>query len=152
MQFLECMRTHMMRHSLFIVTLLLVFLCVLRSEASQRSPKHITPEQLFQLIHVGAPPPIVDVRSAAEYKRGHVPAALHIPFWRILGNTAQLATYKDQPIVVYCEHGPRAALAKAALRLSGFSKILYLQGHLRAWREAGLPLVRGPFHPPSPSP
>ncbi len=133
-----------MVRSLIIVTLMLVLVPSFRLPAAAESPDRIPAEELFQLIHVGAPPPIVDVRSRTEYERGHVPGAVHIPFWRVFGQTSEIASYRNQPIVIYCEHGPRAALAKAALRLSGFHKILYLEGHLSAWRKAGLPLESEP--------
>ncbi len=134
----------MMIRSVFIVSLMLVLGPMLPMAAAEGAGDRIPPGELFQLIHVGAPPPIVDVRSAAEYTRGHVPGAIHIPFWRVLGNTSPIASFRNQPIVVYCELGPRAALAKAVLHLSGFKKVLYLEGHLHAWRDAGLPLVTEP--------
>jgi rhodanese-related sulfurtransferase len=129
---------------LIIVALVFVLIPIFRLQAAEELPGRMPADELFQLIHVGAPPPIVDVRSRAEYERGHVPGAVHIPFWRVFGHTSEIASYRNQPIVIYCEHGPRAAIAKAALRLSGFNKILYLDGHLSAWRKAGLPLESGP--------
>jgi rhodanese-related sulfurtransferase len=41
---------------------------------------------------------------------------------------------------MYCEHGPRAGIAKLALSLSGFENISYLDGHMTAWRKSGLPI------------
>ena len=34
-------------------------------------------------IAAGTAPVIVDVRSAAEYDDGHVPGAIHLPFWQV---------------------------------------------------------------------
>ena len=48
-------------------------------------------------------------------------------------------TPPDEPVVVYCEHGPRAGLAKAALRAAGFREVLYLEGHMSGWKRAELP-------------
>ncbi len=141
-----------MLRGFFFVTLILIMAPTYHLAAAEEAPDRIPPDELFQLIHIGAPPPIVDVRSAAEYARGHLPGAIHIPFWRVYALTSQIASYRNQPIVVYCEHGPRAAFSKAALHLSGFKKVLYLHGHLRAWQEGGFPLTTEPPQPLSPSP
>jgi rhodanese-related sulfurtransferase len=44
----------------------------------------------------------------------------------------------DNPIVLYCGHGPRAWMAGASLRRQGFRRIDYLKGHMHAWRKARL--------------
>ncbi len=88
----------------------------------------------------GTAPVIVDVRSAMEYGEGHVPGAMHVPFWQVGWNWRKLASVRDSPIVVYCGHGPRAYVAGAALRRRGFSRIVYLAGHMKHWKEMKLPL------------
>ena len=97
---------------------------------------------LLALISSGAAPAILDVRSGAEYKAGHLPGARHIPFWKLLGGGAAGLQSHDDRVVVYCEHGPRARLAGAALRRRGFRRIEYLEGHMSAWRRARLPVER----------
>jgi rhodanese-related sulfurtransferase len=79
---------------------------------------------------------ILDVRSAWEYERGHVPGARRVPFW----SPSQLSNLQiphDAPIVIYCELGPRAAWAKWTLQAAGFRNVRYLDGHMAGWREAG---------------
>jgi rhodanese-related sulfurtransferase len=79
------------------------------------------------------------VRSRAEYAAAHVPGALHLPFWQVKSGAPSLALKVDQPVVVYCGHGPRAYLAGAALRRLGFLSITYLAGHMARWTREGLP-------------
>jgi rhodanese-related sulfurtransferase len=82
-------------------------------------------------------PTILDVRSAWEYERGHVPGAKRVPFW----SPSQLRNLQiphDAPVVIYCELGPRAAWAKWTLQVAGFHNVRYLDGHMAGWREAGL--------------
>lgn len=83
---------------------------------------------------------ILDVRSAREFAAGHVPGAVHLPYWRLLLGRARLARASDEPIVVYCGHGPRAWIAKAALLARGARDVRLLAGHMRAWKKAGKPL------------
>jgi rhodanese-related sulfurtransferase len=93
---------------------------------------------LLARISVGTAPNILDVRSREEFTRGHVPGALHIPFWKLLRRAPAIPMSLDDPLVVYCEHGPRAWLAGAALKRRGFQRVVYLDGHMSAWRRAGL--------------
>jgi hydroxyacylglutathione hydrolase len=95
---------------------------------------------LLALIERGGAPVILDVRSRQEYDRGHVPGALHVPFW--LPRTAPLDLKPGTPLVVYCQHGPRAYLAGTRLRRRGFRHITYLAGHMTRWTREGLPEKR----------
>ena len=98
------------------------------------------PNYLLEQIRAGTAPLILDVRSEAEFKSGHVPGAVNIPFWQIVSKAETLQAHRDAPIVVYCGHGPRAYIAGTALRRIGFSKVSYLKGHMRRWKSLGLRL------------
>ena len=99
----------------------------------------ITPQALAAQIGSGHAPIILDVRSRAEFNQGHVPGAIHIPFWKVGIKGMDLPIAPDHPLVVYCGHGPRAWIAGAALQRQGFARVVYLAGHMAAWREAKLP-------------
>jgi rhodanese-related sulfurtransferase len=99
---------------------------------------HVTGTTLLAWIEAGTAPTILDVRSRREFVDGHVPGALHIPFWTVLTHLSEIPTSPAEPIVVYCGHGPRAYLAGAALRVAGFRRVVYLEGHMMNWRRAGL--------------
>jgi rhodanese-related sulfurtransferase len=99
----------------------------------------MTASDLLALITAGTAPTILDVRSPAEFTRGHVPGALHIPFWKLLNRAPGIPIALTDPLVVYCGHGPRAWIAGAALRKHGFRRVEYLEGHMSQWRRAGLP-------------
>jgi hypothetical protein len=49
----------------------------------------------------------------------------------------------DVPVVLICQSGLRAARADTVLRASGLSQLRVLDGGMRAWLEAGLPVNRG---------
>ncbi len=89
-------------------------------------------------------PLIVDVRSQGEYERDHIPGAVHIPFYSIGSGLKELGRAKHDEIVLYCEHGPRAGLAGLTLYLSGYDRVYSLQGHMKGWRESGLPVEPAP--------
>ena len=100
---------------------------------------HTAPDRLRAQIEEGGAPQILDVRTAAEFRRGHVPGARHVPFWAILWRAPRLPLSRDLPLVVYCGHGPRAVVARWFLRVRGFSRVSCLGGHMAAWRRAGFP-------------
>jgi rhodanese-related sulfurtransferase len=95
----------------------------------------ITAEALLKRILSGTAPVILDVRSRAEFTRGHVPGARHIPFWRVSRHIEEIAAPRDAEVVIYCGHGPRAIVAGRTLRRQGFTRIAYLDGHFSQWRS-----------------
>jgi rhodanese-related sulfurtransferase len=88
----------------------------------------------------GNPPLLVDVRSQGEYDRDHVPGAIHIPFFSVVSGLRGLGYPETEPVVLYCEHGPRSGIASLSLSLSGYEKIYSLDGHMKGWRANGYPL------------
>jgi rhodanese-related sulfurtransferase len=102
----------------------------------------MTRHDLQERITAGAAPAILDVRSRMEFKLGHVPGALFIPFWAIPFLAWRVRAKRDETVVVYCGHGPRAWMAGAALRRRGFRDIQYLDGHWKMWAREGRPIER----------
>ena len=98
------------------------------------------PSELAERIADTSPPVILDVRSGAEFAAGHIPGSINIPFWAVPWRTGELGAAPHDPIVVYCGHGPRAQLARAALCRLGFTRVVCLAGHLSKWRESGYPV------------
>ena len=84
-------------------------------------------------------PCVVDVRSGFEFRAGHIAGAVHAPFWKILLRLAPLPKDKESLLVVTCEHGPRAQMAKGLLGFAGYRRCDLLDGHMSGWRRAGLP-------------
>ena len=84
-----------------------------------------------QLVADGAG--LIDVRSEAEFARGHLPGAINLPLPRISQDTAgTLPGPKDKAWVLYCASGTRSALARSTLRGRGFTKVVNL-GPMSKW-------------------
>lgn len=97
------------------------------------------PQELLKQMKSKQPPIILDVRSGFEYRSGHIPGAIHAPALKILFKMASLPAEKGAELVVTCEHGPRAQLAKGLLGFLGYGNVTLLDGHMAAWRQAGRP-------------
>lgn len=87
---------------------------------------------------------ILDVRPEDEYRLGHLPGALNIPYEQLHKRIRQLDKSRD--IVAYCR-GPYCVLsfeAVAALRQKGF-RIRRLEDGFPQWKAAGLSVENGLF-------
>jgi len=107
--------------------------------SSDDAEPRITPRELLARIEAGTAPPVLDVRSRAEYEQGHVPGARHLPFWSVVVRREEVSALGEGPVVVYCGDGPRAEMAALALRLGGVRHVQLLEGHMRGWTRTGLP-------------
>ena len=93
----------------------------------------ISAHELLEQMQGDSPPLIVDVRSGFEYASGHLPGALHLPFWQIPMRAAGKISDKKASLVLYCQHGPRAVLAGFLLKRLGYQKVALLKGHMSRW-------------------
>ncbi|MET8048539.1 metalloregulator ArsR/SmtB family transcription factor [Streptosporangium sp. NPDC005286] len=85
---------------------------------------------------------IVDVRSAADHARGHVPGSVSIPLAELRDRLDELP--RDMEIVAYCG-GPYCVVSPEAVRLlrdHGFPA-RPLDGGLTRWRRTGRRLQTG---------
>jgi len=87
---------------------------------------------------------VLDVRTPEEYRAGHVPGAINIPYDELPGGLAAFQVSADRPVVTYCRTGARAAVALQALARAGFDKLAYLQGDFPGWAASGRAVVDGP--------
>lgn len=101
----------------------------------------ITPDEARQKIEAGAL--VVDVRDAAEVeKSGKVAGAVHIPRGMVEFRADPDTPYydksfaKDQPVILYCAGGGRAALSGQALKEMGYDEV-YNLGGFNDWAESG---------------
>lgn len=94
-----------------------------------------------RLINSGNPV-LLDLRETSEFEGGSLPNALHIPLSQLKDRAGELGKLTGRPLVVYCERGQRSRGAMATLSKLGFSEIYNLAGGIRAWKDAGLPVVR----------
>ncbi len=66
---------------------------------------------------------VIDVRSKAEWDTGHVEQAIHIPHTEIGERISEFTDDKSGKIVVYCQVGGRAKIAKEELEKLGFTNV-----------------------------
>lgn len=79
---------------------------------------------------------LLDVREDDEWAAGHSPNALHLP----LGQLDPAAVPAGTPVIAICRSGARSSRAAATLAAAGI-KVSNLNGGMKAWSAAGLPIV-----------
>ena len=82
---------------------------------------------------------LVDVRPSEAFQAGHVPQARSLPLADFEKKAAALP--KNKPIIVICDVGRSAIGAATRLRKLGFTEVVTLDGGLKAWLTAGLPVT-----------
>jgi hydroxyacylglutathione hydrolase len=96
--------------------------------------------ELLRRVQSNNAPVVVDTRSEFEFGRGHIPGAINAPVRKILLNRARLPKDKKCEMVILCEHGQRAMLARFVMGLYGYRNTSLLEGHMKDWKKAGRPL------------
>ena len=84
---------------------------------------------------------VVDLRSEAEFKAGHIVDAVNIPFTRLKDSLSDLEKHKANPIILVCKMGQHSGAAGKVLRQAGF-EVKRLSGGMSQWEGANLPLAR----------
>ena len=125
--------THISQSIVFFVSIIMLVSSIACTTA-------ITRDELLAQLQTDAPPLVVDVRSQGEYDWDHVPGAVHISFYAVGSGLDVLGHSKHDPIVLYCEHGPRASIAGISLYLFGHENVYSLEGHMRSWRKNEFPI------------
>lgn len=91
-------------------------------------------------------PPLVDVRTPAEFEELHAENAINLPLDRLSAEALKTAigsSSTDQNFLLLCRSGARAEKARLQLEKSGISGGVVVEGGTLAWSEGGLPVVRG---------
>ena len=74
---------------------------------------------------------LLDVRTATEWKSGHVPGAIHIPLQHLRNRLDDIP--KDMEIIVMCRSGNRSYYAARILQQHGY-KVRNLTGSYLTWK------------------
>lgn len=97
----------------------------------------MTPDKLAQRILNGEFV-VLDVRNETEWAEGHIPGAKHVMLGYLRENLDKVVNGK--PVVVHCLTGVRSAIGSSIVQAGGAKEVINMQGGLRDWLAAGLPL------------
>jgi NADPH-dependent 2,4-dienoyl-CoA reductase/sulfur reductase-like enzyme/rhodanese-related sulfurtransferase len=86
----------------------------------------ITPAELDRRRAAGEALQLVDVRSAKDFAKSHVPGAIHIPLGELRARAAELDP--TLPTVTYCNKGVSGNAGQNVLQCLGFAWVANLSG------------------------
>lgn len=97
-------------------------------------------EELAKILTEPASIYLVDVRSAEEWRSGHISGAHHMELTSL--EKVQHKLPKGEKIGFICRSGHRASLAASLMEKFGFS-VINIRGGMQAWKQSGLPIMLG---------
>jgi rhodanese-related sulfurtransferase len=103
----------------------------------------IEPAALRERLDRKPLPQLVDVRTHAEFARGHVRGAVNVPMTELPSRLDALGLDPKRPVVAICLTAHRSIPAVRLLRERGFEAV-QLAGGMLAWRAAKLPETATP--------
>ena len=109
--------------------------------------KTVSPRALNDIIELGEPVHLVDVRTPAEYRSGHAAGALSIPLDQLtpdvlVSRLGDAKAGRQNPLFLTCQSGLRAEQAAERLMHTGIENLYLVDGGTDAWSKAGLPMQR----------
>ena len=125
------------------INVILLLLCLTALSAwAQNGPTHLHPQQAAQWLETDKTVVVLDVRTPAEYKQGHLKGAVNVDY-NAPDFEQQLARLdKNKPYLVHCAVGGRSTKSLPVLQKLGFTNVRHLDGGLQAWQQAGQPVVK----------
>ncbi|MBI3434777.1 MAG: rhodanese family protein [Proteobacteria bacterium] len=103
---------------------------------------YVEPREALRLVNDGAL--LIDVREGDEHAREHIANARSVPLSRL---AQAIDRPKAQQVVFHCLSGNRTEAAADRLAAAAGGDAYVLRGGLRAWKAAGLPVIRDPRQP-----
>jgi rhodanese-related sulfurtransferase len=81
---------------------------------------------------------LIDVRSRAEWLKGHLPGAISLPLLDIESKAATIDLNRHS--LIYCQEGLRATTAASILQRESDAPVCILIDGIEGWLASGLPL------------
>jgi rhodanese-related sulfurtransferase len=123
-----------------LASALLVAVALLITYESRKAGPSLSPQQAINVVNEqnGV---FVDLRDAAEFRKGHIVDAINIPALKLPEHMAELEKYKDRPIVLVCKMGQQSSGASKQLKEANYSTVYKMTGGMMEWSNLQLPTV-----------
>ena len=102
--------------------------------------REVSAEEAAELI-ANIEPLVLDVRTLAEYQRGHLENSVLIPVQELQSRLQELEQYKNQDILLYCATGNRSTVAAKILIDAGFQRITNMRHGFAEWAGKNYPVI-----------
>lgn len=108
---------------------------------SKPPENHVCVSELERFLKEDSTVTLIDARTSEEYDEAHVPGAINVPIADLADFAKDRGKSNDEVVVTMCGSSGRGAKAATILDSLGIRNVRILEGGLKAWREAGLPIA-----------
>lgn len=129
-------------HSLLSVATIAVLLILIIIEfiRARKNVFNINPAQVTQLIN-RENAVVIDIRQNEVYRKGHIIDAQSVNPQEIRQNPKKLEKFRARPLIIVANASSESQKIAAFLLKHGYNAYS-LNGGIRAWSEAQMPLVK----------
>lgn len=141
------MLTRISRWRLSMAGLLAIILMVGCGRSSMSADTALSAEQAKQVIQAHQDDDrfvILDVRTANEYRRGHIAGAVLLDYYDPNFKQALAKLDRSKTYLIYCRSGNRSGKTLGLIEELKWAKAYHLSGGILAWTAARFPLVQAP--------
>lgn len=124
--------------SLFFTLIIATFSCQSQDGAIKQLDAQTFAQKLKQTNAYN----LVDIRTADEYKQGHLEKAIIIDYYSNDFKNQLDKLDKSKPLFYYCASGGRSGRTIPILRELGFKEVYELKVGFNGWRNANKPFVK----------
>ncbi len=100
----------------------------------------LDPSECRALLAEKAGCTVIDVRTADEFARSHIPGSVNIDLSSPAFNGLIEKLDRNGTYLVCCHFGGRGARAARIMRQLGFTRVYNLSGGIDRWKAEGMPL------------
>lgn len=116
--------------------------CFAAEFVGDTSARGLTVEEARALAEA-EPVYFIDVRREDEFELGHLPGSVPCPAGQLANAVDELLPVRDAHLICYSGEQTRSMIGAGLLARVGYRSTYWLEGGLRAWRDADGPVVEG---------
>jgi rhodanese-related sulfurtransferase len=141
---MEQLSEFILNNLLLFAALAVVMVMLIKAELDHQANKglFLSPSMAIRLMNNHSDALVLDIRTAADFKNGHIKGAKNVPLSDFAGSVDGLKADKSEPVLIYCNSGNTVSRAIRLLKKAGFEKVNNLEGGIAAWKEANMPLSK----------
>ena len=141
---MEQLSEFILNNLLLFAALAVVMVMLIKAELDHQANRgsFLSPSMAIRLMNNHSDALILDIRTVADYKNGHIKGAKNIPLSDFAASVDGLSGDKAEPVLIYCNSGSTVTRAIKLLKKAGFEKVNNLEGGIAAWKEANMPLSK----------
>lgn len=113
---------------IIVIIGIVIFLNKNKKIEKDNTIKHVSMDDIVQIMNENTDYIILDVRTISEYNQGHIPNAICIPNETINEDIINELTNKNQMILIYCRSGRRSKEAAEKLKQLGYTNLIEFGG------------------------